>query len=185
MGGGPTKSTTTQTPTAPQIPAELQPLVNMAVNSMTGTQPYVPLQMFAQPFQQQIPDLSKGQQTLISQIANLPNQSWLMSPYQDAMNLTRGAIGMGPSRNAGPAPFQMSDTDLFGFPKSYPSLPTGYQLPPQPPNLSPPPPPTPGGPPAPPPGPAGGLPPGYTVDPNTGTIIPPGPPPPYPGGGGP
>lgn len=196
-GGG--KSTSTTTPSAPVIPPELAPWVNQAVQNVMQTMGYAPLQQFAQPNPQQIPDLNAQQYSLINETMSAPYRESFYSTGDEAMNLTRAALGLAPRQGfrpsgTAPAPFSALPAQSSVFPV----LPTWG--PPQPamgwvmgPDgqpvwgvVNPTPgyiPPTPAAPAGPTMGPANGLPPGTYIDPLTGTIQSEGPPPPLPGGG--
>ncbi len=101
MAGGGTKTTTT--PTQPQIPPQLRPLIEAAAAAGIDLMSLLPLTGFAAPAPQQIPGLTPDQQALISQLVGLGGR--LTGPEEQAMAqiqaLTGGPVGESPVTKAG------------------------------------------------------------------------------------
>jgi hypothetical protein len=123
MGGAPDTHTTTS-PTRPDIPDELKPLVRMAVQGTTDAMPGIPLSGFTGAHPQRIPNLNDAQMQLIN--------SMVASPFQ-----MQGALQGRPGSVQGPAPMPTLPTWMSQAPPGY----TGP--PPPPPQMQGPPPPLP------------------------------------------
>ncbi len=101
MAGGGTKTTTT--PTQPQIPPQLQPLIEAAAAQGIDLMALLPISGFALPAPQQIPGLTPQQASIIDKI--IAQGGALTSEEQMALyqlqGLTSGPIGESPTTKAG------------------------------------------------------------------------------------
>lgn len=93
-GSGGTRTETT--PTAAQIPPELQPLVNKAVAGTTGAMDNLDLNEFTKSFIQQIPNLTPEEQQWMAQIFGWAGDPNLTQGAEQGMDLTRSAAGTDP-----------------------------------------------------------------------------------------
>jgi hypothetical protein len=112
LGKGGGKSTTTVEPQPVNVPSQLQPWLDAAMRNVIGTMPYLPMQQFAQPNPQKIPDLTPQQYRLVNDVMSQAYNPSVYRPGNDAMNITAGALGLGPG---GPSPTQPNFQRFPGY----------------------------------------------------------------------